>query len=507
MRVKLPQLKQFKADELLGVKAFQDFVAPNTTTDRPLFLRKHLLNVHKKAVEALRTEKIRLVSLVGCPGTGKTWCGWLVAYTLQKTGVKTLHLTIRNSTVTAIANFQVKKQYKVVSWNGHMLEQVLRDSNCKVCIVDVSMDIADEATRIFIGVRQLIERGKDEEFAGVKFMGLLSGHGQEKITGKQLSLEVIQKLVLWSWREEEVATLCKKMKGKKDGLKLSDDAYKVCGGSVRYLFQLEDEETRIREAVLGLSQHEMEKLLSLDVALDDQQGKNRTRLLSFFPRTGSNDSNAEDASFAKGIMSARPEPRSDFVIKCIKENELAEFKGVANMYRRLSSINAGAAGSAFELLVHLFWRDAAAHRQKVELSLRRNDEDITKTLVDCTHFNAKPCSIEEYDKEKMVVSADLVGYFTPVNPRYPVLDSILRYKSADKTEVLAIQISIGSEHGHGPLKPLPRLLPQPKGAKLQLALWNFPPEKPSKWKSEKSEQWELLHVGCQAFDERMRGRL
>ena len=35
MRVKLPQLKQFKADELLDVKAFQDFVAPNTTTDRP----------------------------------------------------------------------------------------------------------------------------------------------------------------------------------------------------------------------------------------------------------------------------------------------------------------------------------------------------------------------------------------------------------------------------------------------------------------------------------------
>ncbi|CAE7466321.1 unnamed protein product, partial [Symbiodinium pilosum] len=362
-----PNLAEFKADELLDVKAFQDFVAPNTTTDRPLFLRQHLLNVHKKAVEALQAEEIRLVSLVGCPGTGKTWCGWLVAYTLQKAFKKnTLHLTIRNSTVTVIANFEEKQQYEEVSWNGRMLKQ---------------------ATRIFIGVRQLIERGKDEEFAGVKFMGLLSGHGQEKITGKQLSLEVIQKLVLWSWREEEVATLCKKMKGKKDGLKLSDDAYKVCGGSVR---------------------------------------------------TGSNDSNAEDASFAKGIMSARPEPRSDFVIKCIKENELAEFKGVANMYRRLSSINAGAAGSAFELLVHLFWRDAAAHRQKVELSLRRNDEDITKTLVDCTHFNAKPCSIEEYDKEKMVVSADLVGYFTPA-----AVESVLfRYKSADKTEALAIQISI-----------------------------------------------------------------
>ena len=88
-------------------------MAPNTTTDRPLFLRKHLLNVRDKAVKALQSE-IRLVSLVGCPGTGKTWCGWLVAYTLQKAVVKTLHLTVRNSDVTAIANFQVKKQYEEV---------------------------------------------------------------------------------------------------------------------------------------------------------------------------------------------------------------------------------------------------------------------------------------------------------------------------------------------------------------------------------------------------------
>ena len=58
-----------------------------------------------------------------------------------------------------------------------MLEQVLRESECQVCIVDVSMDLADEAVRIFI-VRQLIEDGV---FTGVKFMGLLSGHGQKTI--------------------------------------------------------------------------------------------------------------------------------------------------------------------------------------------------------------------------------------------------------------------------------------------------------------------------------------
>ena len=71
---------------------------------------------------------IRLVSLVGCPGTGKTWRGWLVAYTLQQAGKKTLHLTVRNSDVTAIANFEAKKQYKKVSRNENMLEQVLRES-------------------------------------------------------------------------------------------------------------------------------------------------------------------------------------------------------------------------------------------------------------------------------------------------------------------------------------------------------------------------------------------
>ena len=329
----MPNLAKFKADELLDVEAFKDFVAPNTTTDRPLFLRKHLLNVHKKAVEALTAKKIRLVSLVGCPGTGKTWCGWLVAYTLQKACKKnTLHLTIRNTDVTAIANFEEKRQYEEVHWNGHMLKQVLGESQCQVCIVDVSMNIAEEATRIFTGIQQLIERN-EKKFADVKFMGLLSGHGQEKITGKQLSLEVLQKLVLWSWSEEEVATLCTKLKDP-GSEPPSDDVYKVCGGSVRYLFRPEEDQNRIREAVKGLSQDEMKKLLALDMTLDDQQGKNRSRLLSFFPH--SKVSNAEDESFAKGIMSVQAVPHSDFVIKFIKENKHAKFEEVLKMYRELS---------------------------------------------------------------------------------------------------------------------------------------------------------------------------
>ncbi|CAE7323187.1 unnamed protein product [Symbiodinium sp. CCMP2592] len=494
----LLELGEFKADELLDVKQFMDFVAPNTTADRPLFLRKHLLNVHNKAVEALQAEKIRLVSLVGCPGTGKTWCGWLVAYTLQKVGKKTLHLTIRNSDVTAIANFQVKKQYEEVSWNGHMLKQVLRESKCQVCIVDVSMDLADDATRIFTGVRQLIERNENE-FADVKFMGLMSGHGETKIVGKP-SLHLSPcKLVLWSWTKDEVEELREKLG---DAGAPPAQAYAVCGGSVRFLFKPGDEEGVIRAAVGGLEQADMKRLLALDLGLDDVDKKHRTGLLSFFPRKGSH---ANDESFAQGVSAARPMPRSDFVIKCIKQNKHAKFEEVLNMYKELSSMNAGAAGCAFELLVHLFWRDAEATEQKVELSL--TGKEIAKEVdVDCKQFKKleeKPKSIEDYNKEAVAVVDDIVGYFTPDSPQYAVLDSILRFKFGGKTEVLAIQISIAKEHKHGPLEDRPQLLP-PAPTKPQLALWDFRKgEKPCEWKPKDSHDWELLHVSCQDFDKRM----
>ena len=499
-QVTLPELQEFKANEMLDVSGFRNFVAPNTTADRPLFLRKHLLNVHTKAVEALKAEKIRLVSLVGCPGTGKTWCGWLVAYTLQKTcKKKPLHLTIRNSTVTAIADFKEKKQYRKVSWNEDMLERVLRESECQVCIVDVSMSIADEATRIFIGIQQLIEDGK---FTGVKFMGLLSGHGQKTITGKQSNiLEVTQKLVLWSWTEGEVAGLREKMNH--HGLEPPPEhAYAVCGGSVRHLFQPHEDEEQIRDAVRGLTQADMAKLLALDLGVDDVDKKHRTGLLSFFPKKGSNE---DRESFAEGVSAAQPMPRSDFVIKCIKENKFAKFEDVLAMYTQLEQLNAGAAGSTFELLVHLFWRDAAVRKNEVTLTLgKQGTVDHQHVSVNCSQFIPNPGRIEDYDAEGTVFDHDL-GYFTPVNPRYPVLDSILRYELDGETKCLAIQISIASKHKHGQLEPLPKLLPPPPAAtKLQLALWDFPKGgKPCEWDPKDSDKWKLLHVSCPAFDERM----
>ena len=184
-------------------------------------------------------------------------------------------------------------------------------------------------------------------------------------------------------------------------------------------------------------------------------------------------------------------PRSDFVIKCIKQSQHAKFEEVLNMYRELQAPPAVPSSS---------WSTCSGgrlplKRQEVELELTAEVKTKgEKVKVDCTEFKGKQ-SIEEHDKEETVVSDDLVGYFTPVDPRYPVLDSILRYRSADKTEVLAIRISTALQHKHGPLEPLPKLLPPPP-TKPQLALWDFRKGgKSCEWNPKVSEKWELLHVG------------
>ena len=92
-------------------------LASNTEATRPIFLRKHLLDVHKVAVDVLSAsveeDAKRLVSLVGCPGTGKTWCGWLVAHALQERGKRTLHVTIRGNEVIVVSEFKKKKSYEI----------------------------------------------------------------------------------------------------------------------------------------------------------------------------------------------------------------------------------------------------------------------------------------------------------------------------------------------------------------------------------------------------------
>ena len=71
----------------------------------------------------------------------------------------------------------------------------------------------------------------------MKFMGLMSGHGETRIVGKpSLHLSPL-KLVLWSWTKDEVEKLCEKLG---PGAPTAH-AYAVCGGSVRFLFKPDDE--------------------------------------------------------------------------------------------------------------------------------------------------------------------------------------------------------------------------------------------------------------------------
>ena len=130
----------------------------------------------------------------------------------------------------------------------------------------------------------------------------------------------------------------------------------------------------------------------------------------------------------------------------------AEFEEVAKMYRRLSDMNPGAAGSAFELLVHLFWREAAARKDTVVLQLTSRGTYTTEVSVRCAEFKSRSKSSEEH--EEMVTLWALHSG----QPGYPVLDSILRYKSGDKIEVLAIQISLAKQHRHDKPDNMPRLL-------------------------------------------------
>ena len=116
------------------------------------------MDVHTVAVDVLKSEgqEKRLVSLVGCPGTGKTLCGWLVCYSLHHKGKKTLHLTIRGNLVIAVSAFKTKKIYRPVEWNVFMLEEILTETNCNVCIMDVGEKTPVETNAIFRGVRRML---------------------------------------------------------------------------------------------------------------------------------------------------------------------------------------------------------------------------------------------------------------------------------------------------------------------------------------------------------------
>ena len=121
------------------------------------------MDVHKVAMDAFKSEgqEKRLVSLVGCPGTGKTLCGWLVCYSLHNKGKTTLHLTIRGNLVIAVLAFKTKKIYQIAEWNFFMLREILTETNCNVCIMDVGVKTPQQTNEIFTGVRTILENPED----------------------------------------------------------------------------------------------------------------------------------------------------------------------------------------------------------------------------------------------------------------------------------------------------------------------------------------------------------
>ena len=195
-------------------------------------------------------------------------------------------------------------------------------------------------------------------------------------------LKITQRLVLWSWTEEEFNALLKKMKESEKELP-REDAYSVCGGSVRGLFSVDEVKDSIFEAVKDMSQDEVGKLHNLDVPASDEQQKQRNTLLAFRP--------AQKGDFRDGISGADFILRSEYVMHCIKHFQKANFQQVKQMYEMLLRRNAGAAGTAFEMLVQLFWSDVIQKKCEVELTLDWRDEGATpkQTFMEMP-FNTNP---------------------------------------------------------------------------------------------------------------------
>lgn len=498
LQLQVPELQKLEAGTLLQVTGFQEFLAPNTDAAKPLFIRKHLVDVHDAAVNVLKEKGgKRLVSLVGCPGIGKTWCGLLVAHTLLQLGVRTVHLTIRGLLVSLVVGLSTRSIYRVEQWSSFMLEQVLEESKCKVCILDVGELPQLAVANIFLGVQALLEDGRWFE---IKFFCMASGHAEELITGKAINiLEITKTLVLWSWTKSEFEQLCKAMtNGGHDAP--PPEAYAICGGSVRCLFKLDVDKDYIEKAIVRLSQAEMKNFLKLDMPASDDGHRQLSRLLSFRPKGG----RSEDV-FRKGVSQADILPRSDYVIRCIRENSHTEFNDVANMFQTLQPKNTGAAGTAFELLVHMFWKEKigrSADHRTVELTLRKNPDtkkaDAT-IKVDCSALIYG--SVEEWEDGEGDAP---IGYFVPDNSCCPVLDSILRFELNGKRRALAIQVSIAQSHRHSDHNH--RLLNSDfKEKKKQLALWDFRTGgKQCKWDPVDSDVWDLTYVSCEEFEQKLR---
>jgi len=412
-----------------------------------------------------------------------------VAHTLQSQGVQTLHLTVRREATVAIITLSERKEYTVKQFGFLMLYQAITEAKCEVCVLDVGGTLPLVSEDIFIGVRTLLE---DKAFSNVNIMGIFSGYGEETITGKQcLSTMPTQRLVMWSWTAEEVDALSKRMPGG-----IEEGAFAVCGGSVRHLFEVKTDQDVILRAVKGMDETQMRAFAWLDAPTTDEGHRQRKHLLSFVPERDGSD-------FKQGTVAACRVPRSDYVIQCISENRYAKMEDVAIMYGKLSAIRSGAAGTIFKLMVHMFWREKVKDNAKVELRLIQilpTDEDGPEEdlIVDCSKLTEVVDNIEEWDDKEGELP---LGYYTHKNARYPVLDSILRFRTHEDTlRVLPIQVSIAAKHVHGDYKH--KLLDtEPK----QLALWDYRlGGKTCQWSPSTSGYWQLCRVECKEFNKVVR---
>ncbi|CAE7499517.1 Klp61F, partial [Symbiodinium pilosum] len=368
--VQVPHLEVLEVNKLLDVSGFTKLLASNTEATRPIFLRKHLLDVHKVAVDVLSAtvekDTKRLVSLVGCPGTGKTWRGWLVAHALQKAGKCTLHVTIRGNEVIAVPELKKKKSYEIADWNYFMLKQVLTKNHCDVCIIDVGNKTPAESNYIFQGVRAILESSAEPKpFPEVKLMGLVSGHGEETIVGKDGLDECTQRLVLWSWSEQEFNAYYEAVKKDGKAEPLREKAYGTCGGSVRYWFKTERDQAKMDRDVEQLSPQDTQRFLTPDHRpTSNANHHEHSRLLAFFrkPKLPEDD-------FKRGVVSAYIVPRSEYVICSIRAHKKGSFSQFKSMYEVLLPLNPGAAGTPFEILVHYFWEERVNEKGNTTLQM------------------------------------------------------------------------------------------------------------------------------------------
>mmetsp|Transcript_41386 Transcript_41386/g.61879 ORF Transcript_41386/g.61879 Transcript_41386/m.61879 type:complete len:273 (+) Transcript_41386:1-819(+) len=260
----------------------------------------------------------------------------------------------------------------------------------------------------------------------------------------------------------------------------------------------ETEKELIDSAVAAMTDQQVNDLLAGDRPSSDRASKQYSRLVGYFMD--------DTIKNKEGVAAAQLLPKSDYVLTCLQDRlHRTAQHNIMKLFQRLKRMNPGAAGSAFELLVHKFWEEKIFSRASVSLRLsddgeRQNVADLT---IGCADLKFHRNGVELWEKNNVDMP---LGYFTSQNSTSPAFDSILRWKNqAGEVEVLAFQISIAQEHTRTPrdhnLLGCGKEEKRKKKEKHRLALWDFRQDgKTCTWKPRTSDSWRLLYVQCTDFD-------